>query len=170
MATRTKAKKTNTKASKTRAKSASKGATRRSAAKPARAAAAKPKTSGLQLTEGAPSITVNDVAATLAWYCDVLGFAVKQRWEHEGVLRGAELRAGGVTVYVGQDDWKKGRDRVKGEGLRLYWYTNQNIDKLAAAIKSRGGTLESEPRDEYGARSFGLVDPTGYKITISSER
>jgi len=162
MATRTK------KTTKTRAKSAPKRPTRRAAAKPARAKAAAGR--GLQYTGAALGVTVNDIAKSMAWYCDVLGFGVKQRWEHEGVLRGAELTAGDVTVYLGQDDWKKGRDRVKGEGFRLYWYTNQNIDKLAAAIKSRGGALESEPRDEYGTRSFGLVDPTGYRITISSER
>jgi uncharacterized glyoxalase superfamily protein PhnB len=153
---------------KARAKPAPKRATRRRAT--ASVGARATKRIGLQFAGGAQGVTVNDITASLAWYCDVLGFAVKQRWEHEGVLRGAEVTAGDVTVYLGQDDWKQGRDRVKGVGFRLYWYTNQNIDKLAAAIKSRGGKLESEPRDEYGTRSFGLVDPTGYKITISSER
>jgi uncharacterized glyoxalase superfamily protein PhnB len=151
-----------------RAKARTKAKKTTKKAKPARGKAAKSK--GLQFAGGAQGVTVNDITASLAWYCDVLGFAVKQRWEHEGVLRGAEVTAGDVTVYLGQDDWKQGRDRVKGVGFRLYWYTNQNIDTLAAAIKSRGGKLESEPRDEYGTRSFGLVDPTGYKITISSER
>jgi uncharacterized glyoxalase superfamily protein PhnB len=151
----------------TRAKAAPKRPAKKAPAKPARAKAA--AKGGLQFSSGAPSLTVNDIAATMKWYCDVIGFAVKQRWEHEGVLRGAELTAGGMTVYVGQDDWKKGRDRVKGEGFRLYWYTKQNIDKLAAGIKTRGGTLESEPKDEWGARSFNVVDPTGYRITISSE-
>lgn len=155
-------------ATRKKARSVAKRTTRRSAAKPVRAKAV--AGGGLRFSSGAPGITVNDIARSLDWYCDVLGFAVKQRWEHGGVLRGAEVTAGDVTVYLGQDDWKMGRDRVKGLGFRLYWYTKQNVDKLAAAIKSRGGTLEFEPRDEYGTRSFGLVDPTGYKITISSER
>lgn len=150
-----------------RAKAAPKRVTKKAAAKPARAKTV--TKSGLPFTSGAPSVTVNDIAKSMTWYCDVLGFAVKQRWEHAGILRGAELTAGDVTVYLGQDDWKKGRDRVKGEGFRLYWYTTQNIDTLAAGIKARGGVLESEPKDEWGTRSFNLVDPTGYKITISSE-
>jgi catechol 2,3-dioxygenase-like lactoylglutathione lyase family enzyme len=118
----------------------------------------------------APSLTVNDAAASLAWYCDVLGFKVKQRWERDGVLQGGELSAGPVRLYVGQDDWQKGRDRVKGEGFRLYFETTQDVDRLAASIKARGGTLASEPKDEYGTRSFGVHDPTGYKITIASAR
>ena len=135
---------------------------------------ARPRKSGaktLSLRGLAPSITVSDIHRSLAWYCDVLGFKVKQRWERDGALMGAELTAGGVTWYLGQDDWQKGRDRVKFEGLRLYCYcgTRRAVDQLAAAIKARGGTLGSEPKDEWGVRSFSLADPDGCKITFSSE-
>jgi uncharacterized glyoxalase superfamily protein PhnB len=169
------------KARKTVAKATRKVATKRSAPKPVRAqkTSARPNRSAststsartLQLTSQAPSLTVDDIAQSLAWYSDVLGFTVKDRWEHpEGNLVGGELQAGPVTIYLGRDDWKKGRDRTKGEGVRIYWYTNQDIDALAAGIKSRGGTLSTEPKDEWGSRSFTIDDPTGYKITISSGR
>ena len=150
-----------------RAKATRKSPARRSAAKPKRA---KKIARGFQLASIAPSLTVNDLAASMAWYCDVIGFTVKQRWEHEGEFVGAELHAGRTVLYIGRDDWKLGRDRVKGQGVRLYWYTDQDIDQLAAGIKARGGTLASEPKDEWGMRSFNLEDPTGYKITISSAR
>jgi catechol 2,3-dioxygenase-like lactoylglutathione lyase family enzyme len=118
---------------------------------------------------GAISITVDDLQQSLAWYTDVLGFRVAQRWEHQGVLMGVELTAGDVTTYLSQEDGKKG-PRVKGQGVRIYWYTTQNIDRIAAGITSRGGTLAREPKDEWGVRSFDLLDPTGYLITVSSER
>ena len=73
-------------------------------------------------------------------------------------------------VYISQDDWQKGRDRIKGEGVRIYWYTDQDIDQMAAGIKKRGGTLASEPKDEWGTRYFTLEDPSGFKITVSSDR
>jgi uncharacterized glyoxalase superfamily protein PhnB len=158
-----------TKRSKARSRSAARPAAKRTPA------AKRPKrnapTRGLKLSSGAAGLTVNDLAKSLAWYCDVLGFAVKQRWEQNGVLLGGELTAGGATVFIGQDDWKKGRDRIKGEGVRLYLYvkTRRDVDRLAAGITSRGGALASEPRDEWGVRSFNLEDPTGYKITVSSE-
>jgi uncharacterized glyoxalase superfamily protein PhnB len=157
-----------TKPSHARSRNAPKRATRKSTAKRSKATAS---AKGLQLRSAAPSLTVNDIAKSMAWYCDVLGFVVKQRWEQNGVLLGGELKAGGGTVYIGQDDWKKGRDRVKGEGVRLYLYvkTRRDVDRLAAGITARGGTLASEPHDEWGARSFNLEDPTGYKITVSSE-
>ena len=157
-----------TKRSRTRTRSAARPATRKSAAKRPKAAT---PTKRLNLSSGAAGLTVNDIPKSMAWYCDILGFAVKQRWEQNGVLLGGELTAGGATVFIGQDDWKKGRDRIKGEGVRLYLYvkTRRDVDRLAAGITSRGGALASEPRDEWGVRSFNLEDPTGYKITVSSE-
>ena len=161
------AKKKSTKKPAARAKAAKKSPAKRSAANPARAKAAD---RGLNLSGVATGLTVNDINQTLKWYCDVVGFVITQRWEREGVLTGAEVKAGRATLYLGQDDWQKGRDRVKGLGFRLYFETSQDVDKLAAGIKARGGTLASEPKDEYGMRSFSLLDPTGYQLTFSSER
>lgn len=123
----------------------------------------------LRLRDAAPGFTVDDLHASLAWYCDVVGFVVKDRWEQDGVLSGVELAAGSVSFYLGQDDWKKGRERRKGEGFRIYCSTAQDVDALAAAIKSRGGVLEYEPKDQaWGGRDFALVDPNGFKLTIGS--
>jgi uncharacterized glyoxalase superfamily protein PhnB len=71
---------------------------------------------------------------------------------------------------IGQDDWQKGRDRKKGEGFRIYCTTTQDVDVLAAAIKKRGGRLDSEPVDQpWGSRDFSLTDPDGFKITIGAD-
>jgi catechol 2,3-dioxygenase-like lactoylglutathione lyase family enzyme len=117
----------------------------------------------------APSLTVNDIEKSLAFYRDVLGFAVKERWEEDGKLRGAELTAGASGLMLGQDDWKKGRDRDKGQGVRFFCTTDQDIDALAARIKSHGVALEHEPRDDWGMRALALADPDGYKLTIARE-
>ncbi len=123
----------------------------------------------LQLRAASPSFTVDDIDNSLAWYRDVLGFTLKERWEHDGRLMGAEMAAGSVTLYIGQDDWKKGRDRVKGEGFRMYCTTTQDVDAIAAQIRSRGGRLIEEPHDEpWGGRAFAVADPDGFKITITT--
>jgi uncharacterized glyoxalase superfamily protein PhnB len=124
---------------------------------------------GLRLSTVAPSLTVNDLEASLSWYRDTLGFVVKERCEHEGKLAGVEVAAGRVSLYLGQDDWKKGRDRVKGVGFRLHCTTSQDVDRLAEAIRAHGGRLLEEPHDEpWGGRAFALADPDGFKLTISS--
>ena len=111
-------------------------------------------------------ITANDAAASIKWYCDVLGFSLKERWEHEGVFLGGSVVHGDVAVNIGQDDWKLGRDRKKGQGVRFFITTADNIDAYAKAITSRGQTLEHEPKDEWGFRAFSVADPDGYKITF----
>jgi uncharacterized glyoxalase superfamily protein PhnB len=124
----------------------------------------------LRLRSASPSLTVGDVQKSLAFYRDVLGFTEKERWQQDGVLRGVEMTAGNVSVWLGQDDWKKGRDRIKGQGFRLYCSTRQDVDALAAQIRARGGTLAEEPTDmSWGARALGIVDPDGFAITIANE-
>jgi lactoylglutathione lyase len=105
----------------------------------------------------------------MAFYQDVLGFTPKERWEEEGVLRGIEMIAGKVSFWLGQDDWKKGRDRVKGQGFRLYCETPQDIDGMAQRVRDAGVTLLEEPKDQpWGGRAFAIVDPDGFAITFAS--
>jgi uncharacterized glyoxalase superfamily protein PhnB len=145
------------------AKRVAKPAAKTSAAKRASAK----KDGGFRLLSASPSFTVADIDKSLAWYRDVLGFTAGDRWEMDGVLRGVELSAGDVLFMIGQDDWQKGRDRIKGVGVRLYCETDQDIDKIAARIKSAGGTLAQEPTDQsWGYREFSIDDPDGYKLTV----
>jgi len=159
-----KAKKATKKAKKAAPKTARKPAARRKHALQAR----QPPES-LRLRSASPSFTVNDIQKSLAFYRDVLGFTVKESWEKDGALHGVELTAGSVSFWLGQDDWKKGRDRAKGQGFRMYCGTAQDIDTLARQIRERGGVLAEEPKDEpWGGRDFAVVDPDGFKITIAS--
>jgi uncharacterized glyoxalase superfamily protein PhnB len=123
----------------------------------------------LQITGIAPSLTVDDLQKSITFY-EALGFAVSERWEEKGQLLGVMMRAGESEIGLSQDDWKKGRDRQKGVGLRLLMLTSQNVDEIARRAKSAGITLKSEPRDtEWKSRAFEVVDPTGFILTISSD-
>ena len=123
----------------------------------------------LRLRETLPSLTVSDIQASMAWYRDVMGFVVSQEWTHEGQVAGAAVQAGSIKFLLGQDDFEKGRDRKKGEGIRLFCITIQDVDQIANNIKARGGTLDHEPTDQpWGTRDFSVVDPDGFKISIST--
>lgn len=151
-------------------KTAKKAPAKRKAVRRAKAAPARARAGGgaLKMTLASPAFTVNDLEKSLAWYRDVVGFAVAERWERDGILMGVELRAGNVSIMIGQDDWKKGRDRKKGEGFRIYCETRGDLDSLARAIESRGGVLDTQPTDQpWGSRDFGMTDPDGFKITIA---
>ena len=105
--------------------------------------------SALQVKELSPSLTVNDVPKSVTFF-EALGFAVEERWEDNGVLHGVMLRAGEARIGLAQDDWKQGRERKKGVGIRLYLNTSQNIDQLAERATKAGITLDSQPHDGMG--------------------
>jgi uncharacterized glyoxalase superfamily protein PhnB len=115
------------------------------------------------------SLTVNDIAASIAWYRDVIGFTVERNYEREGKLMAVALQSGDIRLLLTHDDGAKGRDRLKGDGFSLQITTAQDIDAIANGIKSRGGKLESEPETtRWGMRVFRLRDPDGFKLAISS--
>jgi predicted enzyme related to lactoylglutathione lyase len=114
------------------------------------------------------ALTVKDLAASLAWYRDVVGFAVAESYDRDGKQAAVAMRAGSVGFMINQDDGKKGWDRVKGQGFAVQFTTSDDIDALAAGIKQRGGKLEMEPADmPWGVRLFVMIDPDGYKLNFS---
>ena len=143
--------------------------TARPASKAQRALQARQRPESLRLHSAGPSFTVTDIQKSLVFYRDVLGFTLKDRWEQDGALHGVEMVAGSVTFWLGQDDWKKGRDRVKGQGFRMYCNTSQDVDGIAQRIRDAGGTLLEEPKDQsWGGRACAVADPDGFTITFAT--
>ena len=123
----------------------------------------------LQVSAIVPSITVDDLQKSIRFY-EGLGFTIDERWEENGTLLGVMLRAGKSQIGLSQDDWKKGRDRQKGIGVRLAFSTTQNVDDIANRAKAAGVQLKSEPHDtEWSSRAFEVTDPSGFLLTIYSE-
>lgn len=142
--------------------------TKRAAAKKRPPARRQPET--LRLRRILPSFTATDLQRSIAFYRDVLGFVVGEEWRDDGVLMGCEIHAGAATFMLGQDDFAKGRDRQKGLGTRVWCHTAQDLDRLAAEIKARGGVLDQEPQDMWGDRLFMISDPDGFKLTFVQAR
>lgn len=114
------------------------------------------------------SLTVDDLAASVAWYRDVVGFTVDREHRRDERLFAVSLSAGTARILLTQDDGTRGADRVKGAGFSLMLTTTQSIDDLAAGIQARGGALELPPTDMRGMRAFRIQDPDGFRFTIAS--
>ena len=122
----------------------------------------------LQISAIVPTLTVDDLQMSISFY-EALGFVVDERWDDNGTLLGVMMRAGKNQIGLNQDDWKKGRDRQKGIGVRLSMST-QNVDEIAARITRAGTTLKSEPQDtKWNSRAFEVADPSGFLLTIYSD-
>ena len=115
-----------------------------------------------------PSMTVDDLQKSLAFFTG-LGFEVEDRWEENGTLLGAMLKAGSARLGLSQDDGKKGANRAKGVGMRLYIDVADKIDDVAARAKANGVSLVKDPHDtDWGARAFEVQEPSGFLITFVS--
>jgi uncharacterized glyoxalase superfamily protein PhnB len=124
----------------------------------------------LQVSTIVPILTVDDLQKSIKFY-EAFGFVVDERWEDNGTLLGVMMRAGRQELGLNQDDWKKGRDREKGVGMRVFMSTTQNVDGIAKRAKTAGISLTSDPHDtEWKSRAFEVTDPSGFLLTISSEK
>jgi uncharacterized glyoxalase superfamily protein PhnB len=124
----------------------------------------------VQISGIVPSLTVDDLQKSITFY-EALGFAIDERWEDKGTLLGVMLRAGRTQLGLNQDDWKKGRDRTKGIGVRLSIATTRgHVDEIAKRARNAGITLKSDPHDtEWNSRAFEVIDPSGFVVTVFSE-
>jgi len=124
----------------------------------------------LQVSTIVPILTVDELQKSIKFY-EAFGFVVDERWEDNGTLLGVMMRAGKQELGLNQDDWKKGRDRKKGVGMRVFMSTTQNVDEIAKRAKTAGISLTSDPHDtEWKSRAFEVTDPSGFLLTISSEK
>lgn len=117
------------------------------------------------------SLTCKDLEPAIRFYRDVLGFAVRQTYEHEGKVVVAVIGAGDIQVVLNQDDGKLGWDRIKGQGFYLQFnvVSAADVDAAAERVKAAGGTLIDEPADRpWGVRMFQFRDLDGFKMGVST--
>ena len=115
-----------------------------------------------------PALTVDDVPKSIRFY-EGLGFEVDEVMEDQGKTEGAMLSAGEAMLGISQDDYSKGKNRVKGVGMSIYLETEQDIEELAERAKAAGIKLERGPAPlPWGPMAFTVVDPDGFKITINN--
>jgi uncharacterized glyoxalase superfamily protein PhnB len=113
-------------------------------------------------------LLVSDVASTLAYYRDTLGFHVD--FEHGSPPIHARVSSG--------DREGPSAARIRFEhaatpgtpSCYLYVHVGQNLDDLFAAYRVRGVEIVAEPRDRpWGLRQFEIRDCNGYQLTFAAE-
>lgn len=117
------------------------------------------------------SITCKDLAASITFYRDAIGFAVYQTFEREGRVVAAVVGAGSCQLVLNQDDGKLGWDRIKGQGfyLQINVVAASDVDAAAARITAAGGSLIDAPADRpWGVRMFQFNDLDGFKLGVST--
>lgn len=128
-------------------------------------------TTAINATTLGCSITCKDLAASIRFYRDAIGFTVQHSFENEGKVVAAIVGAGDCRIVLNQDDGKLGWTRTKGQGfyLQINVAGAADVDAAAARIAKAGGSLLDQPADRpWGARMFQFNDLDGFKLGVST--
>ena len=128
-------------------------------------------TAAIRATTLGCSLTCKDLAASMRFYRDAIGFTVANTFERDGKVTTAVMTAGDCRIVLNQDDGKLGWDRIKGQGfyVQINVVAPADVDAAAARIQAAGGTLLGEPADrEWGVRMFVFRDLDGFKLGVST--
>lgn len=116
-----------------------------------------------------PLLNVQDVARSLAFWRDGLGFEVLQTYEWEGRLAWAQLGKGQVRLML------NGRGGDPGHRLARERYTDavlciavDDVHALVRELRARGLEVEDPEAQDYGLDEVVLRDPDGYDLALSS--
>lgn len=117
---------------------------------------------------------VNDMAAMIRFYRDVLGFEIQEGEDTSNVYL---IKDGTLFLLYGRNDFEKMTSRkyeyVKGLNghteIALYVDTFKEVDEEYAKAISKGATSVLEPETEpWGQRTCYIADPEGNLIEIGS--
>jgi PhnB protein len=119
-----------------------------------------------------PGLAVADIAASVRFYSEVLGFDVVFTFPgDDGVLAHASVRLGDSEVMFGRLQASEQHDQGPlGRGVILYATVagDEDIDAYFQRVKAAGATIVQEPADQFwGNRDWAVADPDGYRVYIS---
>lgn len=106
-------------------------------------------------------IAPRDFDASLAFYRDVLGWAVVENWGGDGAERGAILSGGGVKVILAE------KPAEGGDGGRPSLHLDiHDLDKRFGALPKGPHVVREPEATHWGTRWFVVKDPDGNVIAF----
>lgn len=118
-----------------------------------------------------PNLVVRDVAASLAFYRDVLGFTVTQTVPDQAPYVFVMLARGSVMVFI-NDHGAAAKDLPQFAmpqygGTATLFIAVDAVDALHAAVAPHAPVVMSLRTQFYGMREFAITDPDGHVITFA---
>lgn len=110
-------------------------------------------------------IAVQDLAASAAWYRDVLGFAVREIGDPGWRI----LERDNCRIMAGHcaDATPAGQ---LGDHSYFAYFTVSDVDTYHAQVAANGGQIIKTPRTEpWGMREFAVRTLDGHRIMIGQE-
>ena len=122
-------------------------------------------------TKLTPNLIVSDVARSVGFYCEVLGFAVDATVPEAAPYVFASVQSGPVEVFLNapeaaHEEYPAFTDRRIGGTLTLF-IEMEGISGWHESLKDRVQVVMPLQHKWYGVTEFAIVDPDGYVITFA---
>jgi uncharacterized glyoxalase superfamily protein PhnB len=128
----------------------------------------------MKFSDVTPNLVVASVERSLAFYRDVLGFALVTTVPDAAPFAFAWMRRDGVSVFLNSVESVRAAhpelgSRPPGGGNTLFIVLEADtiaggVDAMFASIGARARVIMELKDQFYGMREFGIEDPDGYVI------
>jgi len=133
----------------------------------------------MKFSDVTPNLVVADVARSLAFYRDVLGFSLVTTVPDAAPFAFAWMQRDGVSVFLNSLESVRAEHaelaaRPIGGTASLFIVLQADtiaagVDAMLAGIAGRARVLMELKNQFYGMREFAIEDPDGYLIIFAQE-
>jgi predicted enzyme related to lactoylglutathione lyase len=109
------------------------------------------------------SLQVRNLAASRAFYTEVLGLTVDPQFDTPEVI---VFDSTTIPFSLRQSTVNSDGAPQPGWGVAL-WIDCDNVNELHAKLEAAGATIITPPFDGPFGRTFVFADPDGYRITVN---
>lgn len=122
-------------------------------------------------TSVTPNLIVRDIAASTAFYRDVLGFSIKQTVPDVEPYVFVWLERDGVPVFLNdpkavEKDLPGAAARASG-GTATLFFVITAVDAFHSTVAPRTRVVMELKTQFYGMREFAVEDPDGHLLTFA---
>ena len=124
-----------------------------------------------------PELLVSDIAASLDFWCNRLGFAIAYQRPEEAFAYLERTEGAQIMLCERSGKWETGSlDRPYGRGA-MFQVNVASIEPVQRSLEEAGWPLYAGPREvwrevgdrEAGQREIFVLDPDGYLIMIAHD-
>jgi uncharacterized glyoxalase superfamily protein PhnB len=124
-----------------------------------------------RFTSVTPNLLCRDVARSLSFYRDVLGFTIKETVPAAEPFVFVMLERDGVMVFLNdikaaEHDYPPALTLPQG-GTAALFFVIIGVDELHDAIAANANVIMPLKTQFYGMREFAVTDPDGHIITFA---
>jgi len=118
-----------------------------------------------------PLLNVEDATRSVNFYCEMLGFEVDDRFEHDGTLVWAHLARGQIEIMINASSERAARGprrETKTYDDVVLYFAIDDARSLHRELSAKGCRPGAVERQDYGLDEFTLRDPDGYELGFGS--